>query len=68
MLFRSERLMPMYGKANQTQIAMITAFAAQAKATIKRTNMKPQIVSRYDDVLMPGRAKDAGWYLSGGFV
>jgi hypothetical protein len=28
-------LMPMYGKASQTQIAMIVAFAAQGKATLK---------------------------------
>ena len=32
----AERLMPMYGKASQTQIAMINAYAAQAKATVKR--------------------------------
>ena len=29
----AERLMPMYGKASPTQIAMITGFAAQAKST-----------------------------------
>ena len=62
-----ERLMPMYGKASQTQIAMITAFAAQAKATLKRTNMKPQEVARYDEVITTSRSRDAGWILSGGF-
>ena len=35
----AERLMPMYGKASQTQIAMINAYAAQSKSTIKRTNI-----------------------------
>ena len=64
----AERLMPMYGKASQTQIAMITAFAAQSKATIKRTNMKPPQVSRFDEVITSSRSKDAGWILNGGFT
>jgi len=64
----AERLMPMYGKASQVQISMINAYAAQAKATLKRTNMKPPMVSRYPDSLLVGRAKDAGWILSGGFA
>jgi hypothetical protein len=64
----AERLMPMYGKNSQVQIAMIQGFAAQAKATIKRTNMRPIQTSRYPDSLLVGRAKDAGWILSGGFA
>lgn len=63
----AERLMPMYGKSSQTQIAMINAYASQAKATVKRTNMKPPQIARYPDSLMMGKAKDAGWILSGGF-
>lgn len=63
----AERLMPMYGKKDQIQIAMINAYAAQAKATIKRTNMRPPQVSRYPDALMMGKAKDAGWIMDGGF-
>lgn len=63
----AERLMPMYGKASPTQITMINAFAAQAKATIKRMNMQPPQVSRYPDALMMGKAKDAGWIMDGGF-
>jgi hypothetical protein len=63
----AERMMPMYGKASPTQISMINAFAAQAKATIKRMNMQPPQVARYPDVLMIGRAKDAGFILDGGF-
>jgi len=63
----AERLMPMYGKASQTQIAMINKFAAQGKSTVKRTNMRPPIVSTYADSLLVGRQKDAGWILSGGF-
>lgn len=64
----AERLMPMYGKASQTQISMIMKFAAQAKATLKRTNMGPQQVAQYADALLVGRARDAGWILSGGFL
>lgn len=63
----AERLMPMFGKASQTQIAMVTKFAAQAKSTVKRTNMSPNQVSRYPDSLLTTKAKDAGWILSGGF-
>jgi hypothetical protein len=58
----------MYGKNSQVQIAMIQSYAAQAKATIKRTNMRPIQTSRYPDSLLVGRAKDAGWILSGGFA
>jgi len=63
----AERLMPMYGKNGQAQIAMITGFAAQAKATIKRTNMQPIQTARFDDSMLVGRQKDAGWILTGGF-
>ena len=63
----AERLMPMYGKASQVQIAMITGYAAQAKATVKRTNMRPPQVARYPDSLLMGKAKDAGFIMDGGF-
>jgi len=63
----AERLMPMYGKASQTQIAMINGFAAQAKATVKRTNMRPVQSARFADAMLASRQKDAGWILSGGF-
>lgn len=63
----AERLMPMYGKTNGTQIQMINAYAGQAKANIKRTNMKPQQVARCDDIITNSKARDAGWILSGGF-
>lgn len=63
----AERMMPMYGKASPTQIQMINSFAAQAKATVKRTNMSPLQVSQFPDALLTGKAKDAGWILSGGF-
>jgi len=63
----AERLMPMYGKASQTQIAMIQAYAAQSKSTLKRTNMKPIQSARFQDAMLSSRQKDAGWILSGGF-
>jgi hypothetical protein len=59
--------MPMYGKSSPTQISMINAYAAQAKATIKRMNMQPPQVARYPDALMMGKAKDAGFIMDGGF-
>ena len=64
----AERLLPMYGKTNPTLIAQIGAFAAQAKSTLKRTNMAPMQVSRYQDALLMSKAKDAGWILTGGFT
>lgn len=63
----AERLMPMFGKVDQTMMSMITTRAAEAKATIKRTNMKPPQVARYPDSLMVGKAKDAGFIMDGGF-
>jgi len=63
----AERLMPMYGKASATQISMINAYAAQSKSTIKRNNMQPIAAASYPDSMLVGRAKDAGWILSGGF-
>jgi len=63
----AERLMPMYGKASQVQSSMIMNFAAQAKATLKRTNMRPVQSARFSDALLSGRQRDAGWILTGGF-
>ena len=63
----AERLMPMYGKVNQTQITMINAYAAQAKATVKRINMKPVQSARFADAMLSSRQRDAGFILSGGF-
>ena len=63
-----ERLCPMYGKTDQATLGMISTFAAQAKATLKSTNMSPMRVSRYQDALLMSKAKDAGWILTGGFT
>jgi hypothetical protein len=64
----AERLCPMYGKNDPAMLSMINNFAAQAKATLKRTNMSPMVVSRYQDALLMSKAKDAGWILTGGFT
>ena len=64
----AERLMPMYGKANEIQIAMIQQYAAQANSTVKRTNMRPPQIARYPEYLLFGKAKDAGWIMDGGFA
>ena len=64
----AERLAPMYGKNDPTAMAMISKFAAQAKATLKRTNMRPIQASTFSDALLVGRQKDAGWILTGGFL
>jgi hypothetical protein len=63
----AERLMPMYGKSSPSQIQMINAYAAQAKATLKRTNMKPMQSAKFADAMLSSRQKDAGWILNGGF-
>lgn len=63
----AERLMPMYGKNNPTQIAMISQFAAQAKSNLKTTNMKPMMTASFSDAILSNRQKDAGWILTGGF-
>lgn len=64
----AERLMPMYGKVNTTTIQMINTYASGAKATLKRTNMKPVQVASFPDAMLSGKAKDAGWILNGGFT
>ena len=63
----AERLMPMFGKMNQVMIGMIGGMAAQAKATVKRTNMRPPQIARYPDTLLMGKSKDAGFIMDGGF-
>ena len=64
----AERLMPMYGKVSEIQIGMINGYAAQAKSTLKRTNMKPVMTANYHDSILSSRAKNAGWILTGGFT
>ena len=64
----AELLMPSYGKSEQMQVQMIMANAAKGRGMIKRTNSHPPPVAQFDDILMAGRRKDAGWILHGGFL
>jgi len=64
----AERLLPMYGKNDPATMALISKYSAQAKATLKRTNMRPIQASTFSDALLVGRQKDAGWILTGGFL
>lgn len=65
----AELLIPEYpGTASAAETrALIPEFARQGRAMIKRTNMNPQQLVRFDDVLAARRGKDAGWILHGGF-
>lgn len=60
-------LLPSYGKTNPVLVQLIDEQAKIGKGFIKRTNMAPQEVSRFDDVPLMSRAKNAGWILNGGF-
>lgn len=64
----AELLMPEFGVKEQSVIALVTAQAAKARAWVKRTNMQPLQTARFDDTLIAGRRKDAGWVLHGGFL
>jgi hypothetical protein len=63
----AEMLMPSYGRNDAAIISMVTKFASQGRAYLKKTNMNPQQSSRFDPTLISNRRKDAGWILSGGF-
>lgn len=63
----AELLMPEFGKSDPGQVAMVMAQAAAGRAAIKRSNMQPVQTARYEDVLIAGKRKDAGWILHGGF-
>lgn len=63
----AELLLPSFGRNQPDLISLIRQYAAQGRAMVKRTNMQPQQAARFDSVLVAGRAKDAGWILSGGF-
>lgn len=65
----AEMLLPSYGKNDQMMVSLIREYAAESRAWIKRTNMQPPQVSRFDDALLSmNRRNDAAWIFSGGFV
>ena len=63
----AELMMPSYGVIDESQAQLIMKNAAAAKALLKRTNMQPPQLARYDWAIVAGRRKDAGWILTGGF-
>lgn len=65
----AELLLPEYGKNDPAMIQMITKNAADSRAWIKRTNMNPPQLARFDDALVSmNRKNDASWIFSGGFT
>jgi hypothetical protein len=67
----AELLMPVFPVAAGASMevrALVPQYAAQGRGMIKRTNMNPQQSAKFDPVLNSGRAKDAGWILTGGFT
>lgn len=64
----AELLMPEYGKANETQIAMVTKNAANSLAWVKRVNARPQQEQQFDSALLTGQRHDASFILHGGFL
>lgn len=65
----SELLMPMFGKTDPAIIQMVQKQAANGRAWVKRTNMNPPQVARFDDALVSmNRRNDAAWIFSGGFT
>lgn len=65
----AELLMPEYGKNDPVITQMIMKNAADSRAWVKRTNMNPPQVARFDDALISmNRRSDAAWIYSGGFT
>lgn len=65
----AELLLPEYGKNDPVIVQMIIKNAAESRAWVKRTNMQPAQVTRFDDALLSmNRRNDAAWIFSGGFV
>ena len=63
----AEFLLTEYPRTDPQIAAQVREMAANTRAALKRTNMQPQQTVRFDDILVPGRRKDAGWILHGGF-
>lgn len=65
----AELLLPEYGKKDPAIIQMIMKNAADSRAWVKRTNMNPPQIARFDDALIGmQRRNDAAWIFSGGFT
>jgi hypothetical protein len=64
----AELLMPEFGTKDPATVQQVSTQAAISRAWVKRTNMQPIQTARFDDVLIVGKRKDAGWILHGGFL
>lgn len=63
----AELMIPDLGLSDESKIRMISTFAAQGRALIKRTNIHPTQLAQFDPALLSSRQMDAGWHLHGGF-
>lgn len=63
----AELLTPEYGRAGADLVQMISRFAAEGRALIKRSNMQPVPMSIFDQAIMSTQRNDAGFIMSGGF-
>lgn len=66
----AELLLPEYGRTTDpVQVQLIQKNAAESRAWVKRTNMNPPQIARFDDALVSmNRRNDAAWIFSGGFT
>ena len=66
----AEQLLTEYGKTSDGALVQIVMKqAADSRAWVKRTNMNPPQVARFDDALVSmNRRNDAAWIFSGGFT
>jgi len=65
----AELLISTYGAINQVGIAELHNNASKARAWVKRTNMQPPQVARFDDALVSmNRRSDSAWIFAGGFT
>lgn len=65
----AELLIPFYpaqGAASEVR-SMVVQQAADAKAWLKRTNMRPVQQASFPDILLRNKKNDAAWIYSGGF-
>lgn len=63
----AELMMPEYGRASNDTADLVSRFAKEGRALIKRTNMRPQQTARFDPVLLTNQRGDAGFITNGGF-
>lgn len=63
----AEFLLTEYPRTDPGIATQVREMASRTRASLKRTNMNPQQAARFDDLLIAGKRKDAGWILHGGF-